>query len=692
MRTPRLLEKLGLPVSLGWVAFLSGLLCACSLAAAEPTPSAELPLSSIQQIRALSPEQAKTGRPVKLRGVVTFSIPSIATLFIHDGSCGIFVERTPGPNENGPAHGDFIEVSGITGEGLFAPVIKGANETGASIRWIKHQGLPEPRNINGLELSEPSVDSDWVSIDARVSEVLMDGGDLILACLANNHEFRVLLEGPLPQESVPWDLAEARIRVRGVVATSFNSSRQMTARFLRTASLDDIILLENSSHLPPEPKLVRADELLQIEGPGPDELVRIRGVATLALPGQGVFLQVDDGGIWVQTAQPISAAPGTVIEVIGWPRPGEMKPFIRARRVTMLGTSAPPQARALTARQALSAQHDADWVSLQAELIDSFHSPEGTLLELRDREMVFRCLLPDDSAQSPPRTLRRGSKLEISGIAKITPSGNFILRVEDTLLLLARSSADVKVLAPPPFWTARNVSISAAAIITALLTFYGIARARRRREAKAQRREFDAVLAERGRFAREIHDSLAQGLTSISLQLECVRDQIPKNPGNAATHVETARSLVRESLREARRTVWNLRPLALGEADLADSIQRYATQLSRDGSVSISQQIEGTPRPLPPDHEAALLRIGQEALTNAARHSAATEIKNRLRYGNGWITLTITDNGVGFDVTTRVGKGFGLTGMHERVSALGGSLSIDSQPGQGTELSATLPT
>jgi signal transduction histidine kinase len=250
----------------------------------------------------------------------------------------------------------------------------------------------------------------------------------------------------------------------------------------------------------------------------------------------------------------------------------------------------------------------------------------------------------------------------------------------------------VRLISPPPFWTARSVAFAASLLIIGLLSAYAIARARRNREQETQRREFEAVLAERGRFAREIHDSLAQGLTSISLQLECAKTSVLDQPNTAHSHIEKARALVRESLREARRTVWNLRPLALGETDLAGTLQNYASNLSAGGKVSCSQQIEGTPRPLPPDHEAALLRIGQEALTNAIRHSGATEIINRLRFGNGWVTLTVIDNGRGFNVADRVGKGFGLTGMHERTAALGGSLSIDSHPGHGTEVSATLPT
>jgi len=248
----------------------------------------------------------------------------------------------------------------------------------------------------------------------------------------------------------------------------------------------------------------------------------------------------------------------------------------------------------------------------------------------------------------------------------------------------------VEVLSLPSWWTTRRVVMASAAIIACLLAIYARNRNKRRRKHEAQRREFEAVLAERGRFAREIHDSLAQGLTSISLQLECVRGEVDSDPDKARHHLENARSLVRDSLREARRTVWNLRPLALGEADLATALQRFATELTRDGKLAAHQEIEGTPRPLPAECENTLLRIGQEALTNAVRYSAAGRIVVRLRYGSDWVALSVRDDGQGFDVADRVGKGFGLTGMHERVAALGGSLSIDSKPGEGTEVSATL--
>lgn len=678
-------RRIQVPLLLTCSFLMWGLPQACS-ATGEAAP----PVTSVRELRDLTPGQAAAGRPVAIQAHVTYSKPSIATLFIHDGTGGVFVEQTPGPDAAGPSAGDVVLVTGITGEGMFAPVIKGQGNQSAQIEILSHGTPPEPRSINGDELSRPDADSDWISIEAWVAEILTRDGDMILVCRAGTCEFHILLEGPLPPESVPWDLAESRIVAKGVVATTFNRGRQMTGRFLRVGSLADIKPVELNPAPSREPRLVRAEELMRAGGAGPDELVRIRGVATLSMPGRGLFLKVDGSGLWVQTAQPVAATPGAVIEVVGWPRPGEMKPFIRARRASVIGSTTPPEPLPLNASEALKAHHDADWLSVEAELLDSFNGPDGTTLELRDTDTVFRALISANSKVRMPN-LETGSRLRITGVSRITPAGDFILRVEDKLMILVGSANDVKLLARPPFWTARNVSILAVAVIAGLFAAIAVARNRRRREQETQRREFEAVLAERGRFAREIHDSLAQGLTSISLQLECVRDQLASNPRAAADHVEKARGFVRDSLREARRTVWNLRPLALGEADLASSLQTHASNLSEGGNITCSQQIEGTPRSLPPEHESALLRIGQEALTNAARHSGATEIHHRLRYGNGWVTLSVMDNGKGFDVSAMAGRGFGLTSMHERVAALGGSLSIDSRNGQGSEVSATLP-
>jgi signal transduction histidine kinase len=650
----------------------------------------EVPLTRITDVRALSSAEAAKGLPVRVRGVVTFSNRKAITLFIHDGKAGIFVKQVARAPSVWPELGDRVDVSGITNHGVFAPVIAGKGEASPEIVILAKGELPPPRPVDGLELARPDLDCDWVTVEADVTEVMMNEDNLVLECRAGYCDFHVLIEGPLPPESVPWDLAESRVRIRGVVATIFNSNRQMTRRFLRVSSPADVVSLRAAGKKR-EARLVGSSQLLRLNGPGPNDLVKVRGVVTFDLPGRGMFLRADGGGLWVQTARSPETSPGTVVEVEGWPREGTMKPFIRASGVEILGHQASPPPLMNSAGKLLDSSFESELVACEAELLNVFRGADGTTLELRDGPVVFRSWLNLSDGQPPD--LKPGSKLRVAGIAQITSTGVFApLQEEDKLLLRLRSPADVVLLEPPPWWTPQRVAWVFSALLGLMTAIYLRARMRRKRKLESQRKAFDAVLAERGRFAREIHDSLAQGLTSVSLQLECVRNQLDEAPEKAREHLETARELVRESMREARRTIWNLRPLALGEADLASALQKNARKLTRDTEISCQQQIEGTPRPLPQEHENALLRIGQESLTNAVRHANPRRIEVRLRFGDGWVTLVVKDDGHGFDVADRVGKGYGLTGMHERVAALGGSLSIDSRPEEGTEVSVTLPT
>lgn len=653
-----------------------------------------IPLTRITDIRELTYEEASKGLPVKVRGVVTFSNKPVVTLFIHDGKAGIFVKQKWNDPKPWPELGDRVEVTGITDYGVFAPVIKGMEEASPEIVILGKGDLPPPRSVDGLELARPDLDCDWVTVDADVSEVMMVGDRLVLECHAGQCDFHVMIEGPLPPESVPWDLAESRVRIRGVAATSFNSNRQMTRRFLRVSSPADVVALRTPGKRK-EALLVGSSQLLRLNGPGPNDLVRVQGVVTFNLPGRGMFLRTDGGGLWTQTARIQETKPGTVVEVEGWPRAGTMKPLVVATGVKILDHLADPQPVKHLAAKLLDSRFESDLVACEAELLNVFRGADGTTLELRDGPVVFRGWL--DLSGGQLRELTPGSKLRVAGIAQITSIGAFSpFQEENKLLLRLRAPTDVVLLKMPPWWTPQRVTWTFSAILFAIVALtvalYQRGRLRRKRKLESQHKAYEAVIAERGRFAREIHDSLAQGLTSVSMQLECVRNQLAEAPEKAREHLETARELVRESMREARRTIWNLRPLALGEANLASALQKYARELTSETEISSQQQIEGVPRPLPHEHENALLRIGQESLTNAVRHANPKRIAVRLRFGDGWVTLVVKDDGRGFDVADRVGKGYGLTGMHERVDALGGSLTIDSRLDEGTEVSVTLPT
>lgn len=213
----------------------------------------------------------------------------------------------------------------------------------------------------------------------------------------------------------------------------------------------------------------------------------------------------------------------------------------------------------------------------------------------------------------------------------------------------------------------------------------------------AQAREA-GVLDERARMAREIHDTIAHGLTGVVIQLEAA-EQAADRPADWARHVDNALRLSRESLSEARRSVEASRPEALEGASLEDALRDMAQRWSALYGVNAAFTATGDALPLHPDIEVALLRTAQEALANVAKHAGATRAGLTLSYMGDVVTLDVRDDGVGFDASvsggtprpSEAGTGFGLTAMRQRLARLAGTLAVESEPGGGTAISARVP-
>ena len=204
------------------------------------------------------------------------------------------------------------------------------------------------------------------------------------------------------------------------------------------------------------------------------------------------------------------------------------------------------------------------------------------------------------------------------------------------------------------------------------------------------------ILDERARMAREIHDTIAQGLIGIVTQLEAA-DQASDRPDDRDRHLGNARKLARESLMEARRSVEASMPAALESATLPDALAEVAREWSELNGIPVEVAVAGEAISLHPEIEVALLRTGQEALANVGRHAHAAHAWLTLTYMGDVVTLDVRDDGVGFAVGERGGdeagdgSGFGLTGMRQRVARVAGSLAIESEPGGGTAVSARVP-
>jgi len=254
----------------------------------------------------------------------------------------------------------------------------------------------------------------------------------------------------------------------------------------------------------------------------------------------------------------------------------------------------------------------------------------------------------------------------------------------------AESSLIIRVLAP--WWQSPGVWILASTATIA--GAFGIARyiANQRMQRQFDRLKAERLLEqERLRIARDIHDTLAQGLTGIIVQLEAAEDAQSRGLLEANTgHLRNASELARESLQEARRSVMALRPLALEQRDWPDALRDLIEKLTSGTPLSAELIVDGSEQKLPYEFEQNLLRITLEALTNALRHAHANRFIARLIFQSEVIRLELKDDGCGFDPSENH-EGFGLMGMKERAEAMAGRLLVQSTLGVGTTISLVLP-
>ncbi len=200
-----------------------------------------------------------------------------------------------------------------------------------------------------------------------------------------------------------------------------------------------------------------------------------------------------------------------------------------------------------------------------------------------------------------------------------------------------------------------------------------------------------AVLEERNRMAREIHDTLAQGFAGVILQLEAAEQTLHQDADGAQQHLDQARRLAKESLNEARRSVWALRPQALEQLPLMQALQQQVERFCQETGIKVILNKPQNERALPHEMENALLRICQEALTNVKKHAQASQVEVNLTFEENAVKFRVDDNGIGFDQESTFENRFGLISMRERAKLLGGFMEVRSEKDKGTHLLVIIP-
>lgn len=699
------------------------------LRAAEPSVEPRI-LTTAAEIRALPTSVAREKFRAVIRGVVTAAEPDWSGRFImQDATEGIFVQNL---GSQQPKVGDLVEVDGWTGPGWFAPVVQ-------STGWKKLGTAPLPpakqvsieRLMTGVETSQR------VEVTGLVRSVTYVASQKTMLEMSVGG-YRVRVFPRLPPDVNPRSLVAAKVRVRGTATSAFNyARRQLTAVNIMVPLQDEFTVVEPEQHAPFTSPFLAIDDLAKFRTTANlGERLHVRGVLTFQRPGLDLFLQDETGGLRLESRSPVVLPVGKLVEAVGFLEIVDYQPVLRDAIYNEIDGPLPPvQPKPVPAAELRDGLHGGELIVLKGRLIDrssrtvrrddAGFTGVRTICTIRHDEISFTAEFEGAQENAALDAIPLGSLVEVTGIAALTTAEDGKLK---SLTVMLPAAGSVAVLERPSPLTPERlliglvvlcVLLAAAAgwLLTvsrknAMLKFLVEEREKAQKELqlahdqlearvierteqlknemsvrKAAEVEFRAVLSERTRLARELHDTLEQALTGISLQLDTAVRLFARNPADAGAPVELARRFLTQSRLDLRRSIWDLRSRELEQFALTEALSIACGQILTGSGISAEFTSSGTPRRLPEVLEENLLRIAQEALTNVLKHSGATAVTVQLIFGPDTIAMEIRDNGSGL-IATRVAATdephYGLVGMKERAKRMGGRLDVSGPAGEGT--------
>jgi len=656
----------------------------------QPVHSAE-PVGTLAELRALPKEVAARSLQVRIEALVIYANSSENELIVNDGtaSCYTGVDLSGVAQANRPKVGDRVLLEGFTQPGGFLPHFHSQ-----SWKIIGHGEIPAPYPISADEIYLPRFDTAWVEVPAVVTGVETGGIAYTLVVEVFGQTFKADIPNCPDAAARAASLMQRPTRLRAVLGTVFNPHGQLTSRHFLVPSFDDIR---------PTAPAVDADgaplrtvlELLKANS-SPADLVRLEGVVTQA-DAKGFHLRDGSGSAFVQAVTTARLPPGTRVRVEGYGAIAPFRPLLRATRVTPVSSGPRPDPVPMNFHVKDVTLLQMEFVSVVADVFGIRSFQDETIVQCEADGMVFDAILPHASMWRPHFV--PGDIVQITGICELTTThpipraewiNGFRIRMadQDAISLLRRG----------PWWTrARLYTALGAMTAAALLGISGTLFFRRivAKQARiiGEKIGSEAVINERDRMARDLHDMLEQQLAGVALQLDGLDKVARIHPDEISTRLGLARRMLRHTRVEARRSVWDLRSKVLELQGLGAALRSMAEGASSGDGPRVSLEIAGLSRPLPAGSDFHLLRIAQEALANAIKHANARNVVISFHETPETVVLTIIDDGDGFTPAppdAPFAPHFGILGMRERVEKIGAALHIRSSPGNGCTVKVTL--
>lgn len=403
--------------------------------------------------------------------------------------------------------------------------------------------------------------------------------------------------------------------------------------------------------------------------------------ATLTLNGNPSYVQDSTGGAELDGLSTQGLKIGDELLVTGNPKDEETGLTLTKSQVDLLWHGSPVPPLSVTPEDAALGKFAALLIEVNGRFIDTERRNGETWLRLEGGHQVFLARFNTAGGSSLLPQIETGSMLRLRGVCSLQPRDT---QYQGGFAILLRSAEDVAVISGPPWWSLKHlIELGILLGVVAIAVHLSLVQVLKAR--------FRAIMAERSRLGHELHDTLAQSFAGLSYQIQAAKKIAPKTHGVLTKHLDVALDMVRHSHAEAHRSIMMLRPQHLAEgADLSSAIEAAVEQSTIGCRIQTQFKILGTVERLPLMTTDTLYRIAQEAIANALRHGHPAFLEIILEYKPTTVSLSVIDDGVGFDTKTSQVRGFGLAGMRERVRAMRGDFSITSAPGKGTQVQAEI--
>ncbi len=656
----------------------------------------EAPLTSFEEVRALTPEESQEQRPVHVEGTVLIFMKNPTNkgaegMVVYDGTAGCYVSSpVPFAERARLQPGARVRIKGVTSSQVtYFPFIEKSE-----VEFLGQGTLPKPRDIPSSQLFDVDLDSEWIEMEGMVVGREGDadkGVTLVVEVDGNAFKAVVFPQGDVDERVA--DLVQRRVTFNAVLATVLNAENQMTGRYFLIPSIDHIVPFNKKAlkiAVPEEPI-----EALLTRNHGIKSAVGIRGVVTQSR-GNGFYLRDSTGTTFVQALEGRQYPPGSEVRVAGYATVAPFRPEFRAYHTELLGEGELPKPIPFEPAQGFRVDLHGERVSLDADFLSRRDLREETILYCRAGESFFEARLPGPDLYA--RNLTVGDMLRLTGIYEVGTSHPIPrLGMVDGFRVHLSSDAGIVVLRQAPWWTLERLLAALGVVLVILLgVFIWSWLLQKRVAAQAntivEQVEQKIVEEERQRIARELHDTVEQDLTGLSIQLGDLYSNLAEDDKQSRNGLLMARRILKHCREETRSSISDLRDPDLLERSLPEAMREALGEVIESGGIEFEFEVAGDVRSLQATTEQHFLRMAREAVLNALKHAEATSIEVRLRYDEQSVTMEVSDNGQGFDTTQRPPKGhFGLIGMRERTNKIHANLLIESNPDVGTKVRVVLP-